>query len=259
MSEQQNTPEPAPSPLKGGADAQERARRQDAWAKPVDRLKVGGVSREAINLNVEGRRLTSPMQGFGQMWQKTYKVRLSGSQAKPAEIIAEWKKRFPDFWPEGNRFYGPLTGIAPGETAVLNLASPGRMKLSTGIMVIYADEESFAFMTPQGHMFAGMITFSALEEESAPVAQIQVLVRASDPLYEIGCRLGMVHKIEDNFWSQTLLNLAAHFGVAGHVHQQNSLVDPRIQWKEGGNIWHNAAIRSALYTPVRVVRGIFQR
>ena len=28
-------------------------------------------------------------------------------------------------------------------------------------MVIYADDESFSFMTPQGHMFAGMITFSA--------------------------------------------------------------------------------------------------
>ena len=35
------------------------------------------------------------------------------------------------------------------------------MKLSTGVMVLYADEESFTLMTPQGHMFAGWITFSA--------------------------------------------------------------------------------------------------
>ena len=40
---------------------------------------------------------------------------------------------------------------------------PGKMKLSTGVMVLYADEESFTLMTPQGHMFAGWITFSATE------------------------------------------------------------------------------------------------
>ena len=40
---------------------------------------------------------------------------------------------------------------------------PGRMKLSTGVMVLYADDESFTLMTPQGHMFAGWITFSATE------------------------------------------------------------------------------------------------
>ena len=34
---------------------------------------------------------------------------------------------------------------------------PGKMKLSTGVMVLYADEESFTLMTPQGHMFAGWI------------------------------------------------------------------------------------------------------
>jgi hypothetical protein len=31
----------------------------------------------------------------------------------------------------------------------------GGMKLSTGVFVLYADEDSFTFMTPQGHMFAG--------------------------------------------------------------------------------------------------------
>ena len=38
---------------------------------------------------------------------------------------------------------------------------PGKMKLSTGVMVLNADEESFTLMTPQGQMFAGWITFSA--------------------------------------------------------------------------------------------------
>ena len=37
-------------------------------------LTVAAVPEGAINLNVEGRRLTSPIQGFGKMWQKTYQV-----------------------------------------------------------------------------------------------------------------------------------------------------------------------------------------
>ena len=52
------------------------------------------------------------------------------------------------------------------------------MKLSTGVMVLYADEESFTLMTPQGHMFAGWITFSAIEDGDDTVAQAQVLMRA---------------------------------------------------------------------------------
>jgi hypothetical protein len=59
----------------------------------------------------------------------------------------------PELLAEGNRFFAPL-GIAPGEVAVLDLSMPGRIKLSTGVLVMYADDESFTLMTPQGHMFA---------------------------------------------------------------------------------------------------------
>ncbi len=44
---------------------------QATWAKPVDRLAMGEVPNEAINRNVSGRRLSGPLQGFGQLWQKT--------------------------------------------------------------------------------------------------------------------------------------------------------------------------------------------
>ncbi len=36
-----------------------------------------------MNLNVEGRQPASPLQGFGQMWQKTFKMRLSGVDMTP--------------------------------------------------------------------------------------------------------------------------------------------------------------------------------
>jgi hypothetical protein len=43
----------------------------DAWAKPVEHLEVAGVEPGAKGINVAGRRPTSPIQGFGRMWQKS--------------------------------------------------------------------------------------------------------------------------------------------------------------------------------------------
>jgi hypothetical protein len=229
------------------------------WASPVDKMAVGSVPSQAINLNVQGRRPTSPLQGFGQMWQKTYRIELDGPAVPPAEIIKVWKARFPEFWPKGNRFYGPMTGVAPGEVAVLNLTGPGGMPMSTGIRVMYADDESFSFMNPEGHMFAGMITFSAFESGERTTVQIQALIRASDPVYELSFRLGFGHKAEDQFWHQTLRNLANDFGRTGTVSQQNVCVDKKVQWSEAKNVWHNAAIRTVVYMPVHLTRRLFGR
>ena len=227
-----------------------------SWAKGVSRLRVSEVPDGAVNLNVDGRRLASPIQGFGKMWQKTYRVRIPCERASATDLIATWKERFPEFWPEGNRFYAPLTGIEPGEVALLNMSLPGRMKLSTGVMVLYADGESFTLMTPEGHMFAGWITFSAAEVDGDTVAQAQVLMRASDPIFELGLALGG-HGQEDRFWEATLAALADHFEHDAEVDTQVVCVDKRRQWSKWGNVWHSAAIRSTLYTigaPARLVR-----
>lgn len=239
---------------------------EQAWAKPVDRLRVDGLEPGAYNLNVNSRHLTGPLKGFGQMWQKTYRIRLSGAQVTPEQVVKVWKENFPKFWLEGNYFYGPQSGIAPGEVAVLNLAGPYNIRapgdvpvISTGILVIYADDESFSFMTPEGHMFAGFNTFSAFEEEGCTVVQIRALIRANDPIYEVGMRLGVIDKTEDNFWHADLKNLAAYFGVDGVVQQTNTLIDPGVQWKYARNIWHNAAVRTAAYyllAPLRWVSGL---
>jgi hypothetical protein len=238
------------------------------WAKPVDKLKVSATGSGAINLNVDGRQLSSPLRGFGQMWQKTYRIRFEGKTVPPQDVIKIWKKEFPNFWPEGNHFYGRVEGIVPGDVALLNIAGPGGIQgpggtplISTGVMVIYADEESFSFMTPEGHMFAGMITFSAFEEEGT-VAQIQALIRANDPIFELSLRMGIGHKAENEFWRQTLKNLAAYFGAGGEVELKTTLVDPHVQWSEARNVWRNAAIRTGIYlmlTPVRWAGGLFRR
>lgn len=226
------------------------------WALPVDRLKVDRVSEDAVNLNVAGRQVTNVMQGFGQMWQKTYRIRFEGASVSPREVIRVWKEEFSSFWPEGNYFYSDKAGpLRAGDVAVLNLAGPGGINapggkpmISTGIYVIYADDESFSFLTPEGHMFAGMNTFSAYEEDGTTYAQIQALIRASDPLYEMMLRMGLGHKMEDDFWTATLLNLTKRFGAGGVVILNRVSVDSRVQWSEARNIWHNAAVRTTMYT-----------
>ena len=249
--------------MSDSSDRPEQDSPRDApyWAQPVSRLKVSGLPVEAVDINVEGCQVVGPLQGFGQLWQKTYWVRLSGATSTPAEVIETWKQSFSQFWPEGNRFYAPLTGIAPGEAAVLDISTGGGMRLSTGVMVIYADEESFTFMNPEGHMFSGWITFSSHERDEATVAQVQVLVRANDPIYEIGMRL-FGFKKEDAFWMRTLESLAAHFNVQGQAQMSATCVDPRYQWSQAKNVWHNAAIRSALYAPfapLRLVQNMIRR
>ena len=227
------------------------------WAEQSSTLKVSNAPSGALNLNVEGRQGLSPLQGFGQMWQKTYRVRLEGITIQPSEVIKVWKENFPKFWPKGNRFHAPLTGIAPGEVALLNLSMPAGIRLSTGVLVLYADDESFTLMTPQGHMFAGWITFSAYEGDGCTVAQAQVLIRANDPMYEIGFRFGG-HAKEDRFWQDTLKSLAKYFGVEAQVQTRKVCVDPKLQWSQAKNIWHNSAIRTTLYTMGTPVRWVGQ-
>ena len=164
------------------------------------------------------------------------------------------------YWPKWNHFYKPVGGIAPGEVALINMLIPGDIPVgspvSTGIFVMYADDESFTFMNPQGHMYAGWITFSAYEEQDCTIAQIQLLVRANDPVYELGSRLGALHS-ESRFWQYTLKSLAAHFDVNEPVQTRVVCVDPKVQWSQFWNIWQNAAIRTVMYhmlAPLRWIR-----
>jgi hypothetical protein len=227
------------------------------WAKRRLTIEVNEIPSDATSLNVKGRHVTGPLQGFGQMWQKTYRITVQG--VTPTQAIQEWKAHFGQFWPKGNRFYAPLTGIEPGEVGILNLPAPGGMRLSTGIVVLYADEESFTFMTPQGHMFAAFITFSAHEENGETALQIQPLLRANDPLWEIAMKVYGFHK-EDEFWLTTLRKLAAHFRVYDQEPTMTAtLIDSKRQWSQAKNIWHNAALRSGLHMITALPRRLFQR
>ncbi|MDX1744912.1 MAG: hypothetical protein R3324_03145 [Halobacteriales archaeon] len=213
--------------------------REDSWAKPVTHLEVGAVDGADAG-NVQGRRLSGPIQGFGKLWQKTYTVAIPGEGVTPEHVISEWRANYGSFWPKGNKFYAPLTGIKPGDVGLIS-GRAGGLTLSTGVLVLYADEVSFSFMTPEGHPFAGLINFSAFDgPDGTTVAQVSLLVRAHDPIMEMGM-LMMGHRKEDRMWQDTLRNLAGHFGVEGEVDTVVVCVDKKRQWKYFKNIKHDAA------------------
>ena len=185
------------------------------------------------------------MQGFGQLWQKSYDVDVPG--ATPEEIISIWKANFGEFWPSYNKFYAPAGGMTPGEVAVIG-GGKGPTKITTGVRVSYADDRSWSYMTPEGHPWAAIITFSAheAEQDGSSIAKVHLLVRANDPLYEASFRL-YTSRLEDKIWTHTLTQVASHFGVEKpEVRMNVQLVDKKRQWSERKNIWKNSAIRTLL-------------
>jgi len=231
-----------------------------SWALGRNVLRVTDVPEGAVNLNVEGRRVIGALQGFGQLWQKTYTVRLEGADVTPEEVVAIWKREFPGFHPPESRFFPSLEGVAPGEIMLINASVQG-MPVYTGVMVLYSDDVSFTVMTAEGLPEAGWNTFSAYEEDGVTVVQIQSLARASDPIYEVGFRL-FGSTAQEKIWTHVLTNLAAHFGVHERVRLEKDCVDPKLQWYRVGNLWHNAGLRSVVYTvatQIRVLGGFFHR
>ena len=235
------------------------------WARRVSKLHVADVPTGAVNLNVAGRQVTGPLHGFGRMWQRTYRVRLPGVMAMPAEIMADWKANFARFQPPENHFYPPMTGVQPGTIMFINtelLHQPGLRALtpmSSGVLILYADDELFTVMTPEGFPISGWNTFSVYDEAGCRVAQIQGLLRTTDPIYEFGFRFFGGERNEDRVWSHVLTQLATYWGVTAEVEMNKLCMDPRLQWAYARNIWYNAMVRTLQYRATAPVRWIRKR
>ena len=229
-------------------------RSTDSWATPVERLDIKEIPAGALNLNVQGRPLFGPLQGFGQLFQKTYRIGLRNSTPTAQEVIATWKQHVAELKPPQKHFYPSSIGIKPNELVLIDAQTPGG-PISTGVMVLYAGAESFTLMTPAGHPLAGWVTFSSYIEDRCTFAQVQVLGRASDPLYELVFRFAG-SKVQDRIWTHVLTALAARLGASGEVQMHKTLLDPKVQWGRAVNIWYNAQLRTLLYSPITLLRWI---
>lgn len=246
---------------------QNQPRDADHWAQPVRKLQVTDVPTGATNINVDGHQVQSPLQGFGPLVQKTYRVRLDGVNMTAAQVMQVWKENFPKFQPPENHFYPSMQGIKPGSIILIDgkvppfPGMPAIMPVAAGVMILYADDTSFTVMTPEGFPEAGWNTFSTFQDEIGLFAQVQPMVRASDPLYEAFYRFFGSSQQQDKTWTHVLTALAKHLGVEARVEAQKVVIDPKIQWSKWSNIFKNAGFWTVVYlllAPFRWIRNLFR-
>jgi anti-anti-sigma factor len=212
------------------------------WAPKMFRLKVTEKPEGAFAKNMDGRRVIGQPQGFGPMWEKTYWINIKKPGIKKEDVMLAMQEHFLEFQPSENAFYPTSKGLSPGEMIFIDSRTPGGI-VSTGVMVLYMDDRSFTFITPQGHPEAGWITFSVDEREDSVYVQIQGLVRSSDPFFEVAFSIAG-SKFQETIWKHVLSSLAKYLGVEENVQMKKYRPASDLQWSKAGNIWYNAQIRS---------------
>lgn len=234
------------------------------WAQPVSRLKASQVPPGAINLNVEGRQVTGPFHGFGQLWQNTYRVRLDGVALSPEEVMQVWLRKFAQLQPPENHFHFSSDTVQPGDLIFIDTFLPtypgskGVIPLASGVMVMYMDSTSMTVITPEGHPEAGWNTFSTYLEDGTVIAQIQSYARAADPIYEFGLRFMGGARVQESTWKHVLTALANELNCSAPVEMSKVCLDPSLQWSAAKNVWKNAGLRTMLHrlsTPFTRSRG----
>ena len=226
-----------------------------SWAKPVPTLSLAVKIKGARNLNVAGLRAVGPVNGFGPLWQKIFRLSIDNATITPEEAIAALKQNFPAFQPTFNRFSPSPAGIAPGEIVLIDAMTPGG-PVATGVLVLYADEKTFTFACPQGHPESGFVTFSAHKQSGGIVVQILGLARANDPLYESAFRI-VGSQVQSRIWTHVLSSLAAYLGVPARISVDALCVDEKLRWSQAKNIWYNAQVRTLLWEPVYLIMKLF--
>ncbi len=226
-------------------DAEERDGPITAEPDDVQGATAANALDRVTDLEIDGVQVHGPKEGFGPLWRKRYWVQLNGVKSSPAEIVRVWRERFGSYWPAGDRFFSPMGRLDPGDVGLIDLEMPAGTHLSGGVVVLDVQPESFTLITPSGHVFAGVITFSVYRSSGVPVVQIEIIFRSSDPLFEIGMR-AFGHERENRFWLEVLRSLARDFGVDAAPAMHAQVLDDRYQWTQVGNLAQNAVIRKQL-------------
>ena len=212
------------------------------WAPKVDRLRVTERPERAFAKNIDGRRVIGQLQGFGPMWEKTYFLTIKKPGIRREDVICAIQEHFVEFQLPENSFYPTRKGMAPGEIIFIDSRTPGGI-VSTGVMVLYMDDSSFTFITPQGHPEAGWITLSVDERGDSVYVQIQGLVRSSDPFFEVAFIIAG-SKFQETIWKHVLSSLARYLGVEDNVQMKKYTPSPDLQWSKFQNVWYNSQLRS---------------
>ncbi len=223
-------------------EVKEGKQSDEGWAPFIERIEVTEKPEGALVKNIDNRRLQAQIKGFGKMWQKTFRLMIDKPEFTPEDIINKLKQNFVAFQVPENFFFPTSKGLTPGALVFIDSATPGGV-VSTGIYVLYMDDTSFTYVTPQGHPEAGWITFSAKEEDGKIRLQIQGLVRASDPFFEIAYAIAG-QAFQEKIWLNVLTQMAKHLEIEDNGQMVKYKPANYCQWGKCGNIWYNSQLRS---------------
>jgi anti-anti-sigma factor len=221
------------------------------WAPYIERIKVTEKPEGAMIKNMDNRRLQPQIIGFGKMWQKTFWLMIDKPKLTPKDVITKLMQNFVVFQIPENFFYPTSKGLSPGALVFIDSKTPGGI-VSTGIYVLYVDDTSFTYITPQGHPEAGWITFSAKEQDGKIRLQIQGLVRAADLFYEIAYAIAG-QAFQEKIWLNVLTQMAKHLAIEDNGQMVKYKPADNWQWGRVGNIWYNAQIRTL---PLNITRWV---
>ncbi|TAL18649.1 hypothetical protein EPN96_00645 [bacterium] len=226
------------------------------WLTGFGRVREAELPPGDPGLNVLGRNMQLPVNGYGNLMQKRYSLRLCKEGLALEEVATALRTRIGEFWPEGNLINFRETGITPGAVGTIRLTMPGKAPLATGVRVVHAGPSSFTFAPLEGHMAAGFINFSAFEEDGCQVIRICSLARTGDPVFDAGFRL-FGHTYQEKFWKDTLTRAASAFRVPAEVTTAKECVDPSTIAAGWANTFRNAAILTPFGLFFRWVRSLF--
>ncbi len=186
--------------------------------------------------------VSGPLQGFGQLWEKTCLMPLGKSRLQPTEIIATLKEQFATFSSPDTAITLPDGGISPGEIMSLKIRHRYGQML-TGAMVLHGDEHSFTLITPAGHPKSGWVTFSAYRDGGNTFVQAQGLSRTSDPGFALAFHPLINHR-DEYTWRHLLENLSRYYHIDATISVQRTRWASGWQWSGLLNIRHNAQLHS---------------
>ena len=233
------------------------ARDNKGWSTLKSKLIVSDNRPNAININVNNRTVLGPLQGFGSVLEKEYKLQIPNSQLSAQELMSKFRSSFITLQPPQNVFYPSSKGIEAGETVLIDSSTPGGV-VSTGVHILFSDDVSFSFITPQGHPEAGWITFSASEKDEKIEIKIRGLASASDPFFELAFRLAG-SKFQERIWKTVLANMAKSINVDDNIILTKKIIDKKLHWKAVRNLWFNAQLRSLPYNVPYYLKKLFNK
>ncbi|RMG86528.1 MAG: anti-sigma factor antagonist, partial [Candidatus Dadabacteria bacterium] len=86
---------------------------------------------------VEGLPVQTPFTGFGEVWHKTYEIRLPGAGASVRRLAEELRTHLGELWPDGADLWLPGGEVVPGAVGLIRIRLPGGAPLVTGIRILH--------------------------------------------------------------------------------------------------------------------------